>query len=61
MERFLKAKGENVKKAVKSLRACLSWRDSIGIGTFSFFFSFILNLRILLFFFFLLGYINVLK
>ncbi|XP_022138167.1 random slug protein 5, partial [Momordica charantia] len=31
VERFLKAKGENVKKAVKSLRACLSWRDSIGI------------------------------
>lgn len=31
VERFLKAKGDNVKKAVKSLRACLSWRDTIGI------------------------------
>ncbi|KAM6566206.1 hypothetical protein CsatA_025334 [Cannabis sativa] len=30
VERFLKSKGENVKKAVKQLRACLSWRDSIG-------------------------------
>ncbi|XP_022934410.1 phosphatidylinositol transfer protein 3-like [Cucurbita moschata] len=31
VDRFLKAKGDNVKKAAKSLRACLSWRDSIGI------------------------------
>ncbi|WOG83302.1 hypothetical protein DCAR_0102477 [Daucus carota subsp. sativus] len=31
VERFLKAKGENVKKAAKNLRACLSWRESIGI------------------------------
>lgn len=31
VERFLKAKGDSVKKAVKHLRACLSWRDSIGI------------------------------
>ncbi|KAG9456422.1 hypothetical protein H6P81_000930 [Aristolochia fimbriata] len=30
VERFLKAKGENVKKAAKHLRACLSWRDTIG-------------------------------
>ncbi|KAK6929968.1 CRAL-TRIO lipid binding domain [Dillenia turbinata] len=30
VERFLKAKGESVKKAAKQLRACLSWRDSIG-------------------------------
>ncbi|OVA05459.1 CRAL-TRIO domain [Macleaya cordata] len=30
VERFLKAKGDSVKKAAKHLRACLSWRDSIG-------------------------------
>ncbi|KAF2284190.1 hypothetical protein GH714_019854 [Hevea brasiliensis] len=30
IERFLKAKGDNVKKAAKHLRACLSWRESIG-------------------------------
>ncbi|XP_054806457.1 uncharacterized protein LOC129309103 [Prosopis cineraria] len=30
VERFLKAKGDNVKKAAKQLRACLSWRESIG-------------------------------
>ncbi|KAF9621267.1 hypothetical protein IFM89_018484 [Coptis chinensis] len=30
VERFLKAKGDNVKKASKQLRACLSWRESIG-------------------------------
>lgn len=29
VERFLKAKGDNVKKATKHLRACLSWRESI--------------------------------
>ncbi|KAF6162747.1 hypothetical protein GIB67_029016 [Kingdonia uniflora] len=29
VERFLKAKGENVKKAAKHLRACLTWRDHI--------------------------------
>ncbi|KAL9669980.1 hypothetical protein QQ045_007530 [Rhodiola kirilowii] len=29
VDRFLKAKGDNVKKAAKSLRACLAWRDSI--------------------------------
>ncbi|XP_042491482.1 uncharacterized protein LOC122071229 [Macadamia integrifolia] len=28
--RFLKAKGDSVKKAAKHLRACLSWRESIG-------------------------------
>ncbi|KAL1536076.1 phosphatidylinositol transfer protein 3-like isoform X1 [Salvia divinorum] len=31
VERFLKAKGESVKKAAKHLRNCLSWRDSFGI------------------------------
>ncbi|KAL2349492.1 hypothetical protein Fmac_003492 [Flemingia macrophylla] len=31
VERFLKTKGNNVKRAAKQLRACLSWRDSIGI------------------------------
>ncbi|KAH9605612.1 hypothetical protein KSS87_018747 [Heliosperma pusillum] len=31
VERFLKVKGENVKKAAKQLRACLTWRDTIGI------------------------------
>ncbi|KAG5554744.1 hypothetical protein RHGRI_012336 [Rhododendron griersonianum] len=30
VERFLKSKGDNVKKAAKQLRACLSWRESIG-------------------------------
>ncbi|EEF45312.1 uncharacterized protein LOC8280934 [Ricinus communis] len=30
IERFLRAKGDNVKKAAKHLRACLSWRESIG-------------------------------
>ncbi|XP_010277389.1 PREDICTED: uncharacterized protein LOC104611844 [Nelumbo nucifera] len=30
VQRFLKAKGDNVKKAAKHLRACLSWRESIG-------------------------------
>ncbi|KAG2727538.1 hypothetical protein I3843_01G156500 [Carya illinoinensis] len=30
VERFLKAKGDSVKKAAKNLRACLSWRDGIG-------------------------------
>ncbi|RYR37473.1 hypothetical protein Ahy_A09g042355 [Arachis hypogaea] len=29
VKRFLKAKGDNVKKAAKQLRACLSWRDTI--------------------------------
>ena len=27
---FLNTKGDNVKKAAKQLRACLSWRESIG-------------------------------
>ncbi|KAK3021572.1 hypothetical protein RJ639_046279 [Escallonia herrerae] len=31
VKRFLKCKGESVKKAAKQLRACLSWRESIGI------------------------------
>ncbi|XP_057958659.1 uncharacterized protein LOC131151432 [Malania oleifera] len=30
VERFLKAKGDSVKKAARQLRACLSWRESIG-------------------------------
>nr|CAD1837524.1 unnamed protein product [Ananas comosus var. bracteatus] len=30
VERFLKARGHNVKKAAKHLRGVLSWRDSIG-------------------------------
>ncbi|CAN8311313.1 unnamed protein product [Cochlearia groenlandica] len=29
--RFLKTKGDNVKKAAKQLRSCLSWRSSLGI------------------------------
>ncbi|KAK6130196.1 hypothetical protein DH2020_036006 [Rehmannia glutinosa] len=33
VERFLKAKGDSVKKAAKQLRNCLAWRDSIGIDT----------------------------
>ncbi|XP_047335856.1 uncharacterized protein LOC124939423 [Impatiens glandulifera] len=31
VERFLKSKGDNIKKAAKQLRACLSWRETIGI------------------------------
>ncbi|XP_010523158.1 PREDICTED: phosphatidylinositol/phosphatidylcholine transfer protein SFH6, partial [Tarenaya hassleriana] len=31
VERFLRAKGDNVKKAAKMLRACLSWRSSLGV------------------------------
>ncbi|RWR84082.1 endoglucanase 6 [Cinnamomum micranthum f. kanehirae] len=31
VERFLKSKGDNVKKAAKHLRSCLSWRESIGM------------------------------
>ncbi|KAK3042144.1 hypothetical protein RJ639_001264 [Escallonia herrerae] len=31
VKRFLKCKGESVKKAAKQLRACLSWRESIGV------------------------------
>ncbi|KAL2922579.1 Phosphatidylinositol transfer protein 3 [Bienertia sinuspersici] len=30
VERFLKVKGENVKKAAKLLKGCLTWRDTIG-------------------------------
>lgn len=37
MERFLRAKGDSVRKAAKHLRACLSWRESIGTGTPFFF------------------------
>lgn len=35
VERFLKSKGDNVKKAAKQLRSCLAWRDSIGTGNLS--------------------------
>ncbi|XP_076961101.1 uncharacterized protein LOC143637614 [Bidens hawaiensis] len=31
VRRFLKVKGENVKKAAKQLRASLSWRESLGV------------------------------
>ncbi|KAH7573767.1 hypothetical protein ACOSP7_007625 [Xanthoceras sorbifolium] len=31
VDRFLRAKGDSVKKAAKHLRACLSWRESVGI------------------------------
>ncbi|CAN8295485.1 unnamed protein product [Cochlearia groenlandica] len=31
VSRFLRTKGDNVKKAAKQLRSCLSWRSSIGI------------------------------
>lgn len=34
VDRFLRAKGDSVKKAAKHLRACLTWRDTIGIGIF---------------------------
>lgn len=30
VERFLKVKGDHVKKAAKQMRSCLAWRDSIG-------------------------------
>ncbi|KAJ4722448.1 Random slug 5 [Melia azedarach] len=32
VDRFLRAKGDNVKKSAKHLRTCLSWRENIGIG-----------------------------
>lgn len=35
VERFLRAKGDNVKKAAKNLRAVLSWRETIGAGALS--------------------------
>ncbi|XP_056858223.1 SEC14 cytosolic factor-like [Raphanus sativus] len=31
VSRFLRTKGDNVKKAAKQLRSCLSWRSSLGI------------------------------
>ncbi|XLS90287.1 hypothetical protein HN51_066295, partial [Arachis hypogaea] len=34
VERFLKQNGDNVKRAAKQLKSCLSWRDSIGTGTY---------------------------
>ena len=32
VERFLRVKGDNVKKTVKQLRNCLAWRESLGTG-----------------------------
>ncbi|GJX15124.1 CRAL-TRIO domain-containing protein [Tanacetum coccineum] len=29
--RFLRAKGDSVKKAAKQIRACLSWRENLGV------------------------------
>lgn len=40
VERFLRSKGDSVRKAAKHLRACLSWRESIGTGTLFFFWLF---------------------
>lgn len=37
IERFLRAKGDNAKKAAKHLRACLAWRETIGTGKLFFF------------------------
>lgn len=34
VERFLKARGNDVKKAAKQLRTCLAWRDTIPIGKY---------------------------
>ncbi|CAN6981591.1 hypothetical protein IGI04_038982 [Brassica rapa subsp. trilocularis] len=31
VSRFLRTKGDNVKRAAKQLRSCLSWRSSLGI------------------------------
>ncbi|XLS55585.1 hypothetical protein HN51_005340 [Arachis hypogaea] len=39
VERFLKQKGDNVKRAAKQLKSCLSWRDSIGTDTYYSLFS----------------------
>lgn len=33
MERFLRSRGESVKKAAKHLRTVLSWRETVGAGT----------------------------
>lgn len=33
VERFLRSRGESVKKAAKHLRTVLSWRDTVGAGT----------------------------
>jgi hypothetical protein len=35
VERFLRSRGDSVKKAAKQLRAALSWRETIGAGSFS--------------------------
>jgi len=34
VKRFLKAKGDSVKKASKQLKACLAWRESVITGIF---------------------------
>jgi hypothetical protein len=36
VERFLRSRGDSVKKAAKHLRAALSWRETIGAGAPSF-------------------------
>lgn len=51
VERFLKAKGDSVKKAAKQLRACLSWRQSIGTGSFLLLLSHFFLLVLLILFF----------
>ncbi|GKE75133.1 CRAL-TRIO domain-containing protein [Tanacetum coccineum] len=33
--RFFRAKGDSVKKAAKQIRACLSWRENLGVGMFA--------------------------
>jgi len=33
VERFLRSRGESVKKAAKHLRTVLSWRETVGAGT----------------------------
>jgi hypothetical protein len=32
LERFLRSRGDSVKKAAKHLRTVLSWRESVGAG-----------------------------
>jgi hypothetical protein len=35
VERFLRWRGESVKKAAKHLRTVLSWRETVGAGTYA--------------------------
>lgn len=53
LERFLKVKGDNVKKAAKQMRSCLAWRDSIGTGIFVSSLSFFVFIHIIFHFHFL--------